>query len=234
MAPPSPPVPNWLLAALPPQEYRKLDPGLEPVSLSADEVLYEEDRPIRHVYFPCAGVISSISILEDGRLAEVGTIGREGMLGLSVYLGEASTPHRAIVQSGGQALRMSADFFRQRLRRCPALPRLVHRYLNSFLIQVCQSAVCNGLHSVEQRCCRWLLMAHSRAASDQFQLTQEYLARMLGVRLASVSTVATSLRKAGVIRYSRGHLTIVDRRALERCACECYRITQAYFERLRV
>jgi CRP-like cAMP-binding protein len=223
------PPPNRLLAALPPREYDRLRPHLEPAPLTTRAILYEPGQPVRHVYFPGSGVLSLLGVLPDGDSIEVGVVGREGMAGLSVFLGVESGPTRCLVQVPGEALRMAADAFRSRVGRGSRLHGLLLRYTHGLLAQVAQSAACNALHPVEQRMCRWLLMVHSRAGSDRFPLTHDFLAAMLGVRRASVTEAARELRQAGLIRYGQGQLTVLDRPGLEVAACACYRTDQAGF-----
>ena len=229
--PPAAPA-NRLLAALPPGDYRRLLPCLEPVSLLFRAVLQEPKRPIPYVYFPSSGVVSVV-IPPDGRGdgVEVGLVGREGLTGLPVFLGADSTPARWVVQAPGQALRMAAEEFRAHAVRRP-LRDLLLLYTNAFLAQVSQSVACNALHPVEERLCRWLLTVHARVDSDQFPLTHEFLATMLGVRRASVTNAARGLQEAGLIRYGRGRLEVLDRPGLEAAACGCHRAAQAELDRL--
>ena len=223
---------NRLLAALPKEEYERLLPNLESVSLEFKQVLYQPDELINHVYFPVNGVISLLTIMEDGNIVEVGTVGYEGLAGLPIFLGADRTPGQAISQIPGDAMKMRADVFKREVTPGSPLYNLLQRYTQALLNLLAQSAACNRLHSIEQRCCRWLLMTQDRVGSDQFVLTQEFLAQMLGVRRASVNEVATTIQKAGLIRYSRGKMTICDRLGLEATACECYQVVKQELDRL--
>jgi CRP-like cAMP-binding protein len=223
---------NRLLAALPPRIYRRLADDLEPASLNHGEVLFEAGQPIRSVYFPDGGLVSILVPLEGERVAEVAVVGREGMVGLPVFLGADAHPHRAVVHATGSALRLPAEAFRAAARRSSPLSELLLRYADAFLVQVSQSAVCNCLHPVPKRYSRWLLMAQDRLGSDRLPLTLKFLALMLTVRLASVSEATSALQRAGLIRYRRGELHIIDRPGLEAASCGCYRLIQDYFARL--
>jgi CRP-like cAMP-binding protein len=229
---PQTPVENRLLAALPRKEYERLLPKLENASLSYKESLYEADKPIEYVYFINSGVVSLIVIMEGGAIVEVGTIGNEGMVGISVFLGANTIPGKAIVQVPGDGMRMKSGTLRNEAKNGGPLHNVLRRYTQALLNQIAQSAACNRTHSIEQRCARWLLMTHDSVRSDEFLLTQEFLSLMLGVRRPSVSTVANKLQKAGLIRYSRGRITIVDRQGLESVSCECYRIIKEEYDRL--
>jgi CRP-like cAMP-binding protein len=223
---------NRLLAALPRDDYNRLLPHLEKVSLPLREILYEANGPIPHVFFPLNGVVSLVIIVEGDITLEVGTIGNEGMVGTPVFLGSESSPTRAISQVAGNALRMDTKVFQKEIKRSGPLYGLVQRYTQAMINQISQSTVCNHRHSVEKRMCRWLLMSHDRVGADEFQLTQEFLAQMLGVRRPTVTAVAGKLQKAGLIAYHRGTLTILDRKGLEAASCECYRVVSDELERL--
>jgi CRP-like cAMP-binding protein len=213
-------------------DYERLRPHLAPVALDYRKSLYEASRPIEHVYFPVNGVASLVLTTSDGASAEVGTIGSEGMVGLPVCLGDDDAPSSVYVQVPGTALQIDARIFRGELERSPALKLIVLRYAHAFFNQVAQSAACAHLHKVEQRCCRWLLMTRDRMPSGDFLLTHEFLGMMLGVRRTTVTDVMGSLQKAGLIRYRRGHVTILDEQALRQRACECYEISKLEFDRL--
>jgi CRP-like cAMP-binding protein len=230
--PPRISVENRLLAALPSEVKARLEPNLERVSLPFQEVLYKSREPIDQVYFPNNAVISVLTILKDRTPAEVGLVGNEGMVGLPVFLGVETTPLKAIVQIPGEAMRMKTDVFKDLVNQGDLLHDLLC-YTHVLMLQISQSAACNPRHSVEERCCRWLLMIRDRVHSDQFPLTQEFLSRMLGVRRASVTVVAGRLQKAGLIRYSRGKITILDRQGLEAVSCECYRLVKDEEDHLR-
>ena len=214
---------NRLLARLPQSEYEHLLPLLEPVHLEFKEVLNEPRSAIDHVYFPCRGVVSAVTIMQDGDVIEVATIGNEGMVGLLAFLGDEESPNRMIVQVAGEALRMKAAVFRAETSKGNLFRRLMVRYNTAFTYQVSQAVACNGLHTVQQRCCRWILMTHDRALSSEFPLTHEFLSHMLGVRRVSVTEVLRPLQDAGLIHNRRGRVTVLDRAGLETAACECYR-----------
>ena len=226
------PLRNRLLAELPSEEDAQLRPHLERVSLGVKEVLYEPYQPIPYIYFPETGVLSILAIMGNGKTAEVGLVGHEGMLGLPVFLGGETSPRQAFAQVPGEALRMAAPVFTAVLPRAGTLVRRLQRYTQALFTQVSQSAACNTLHETTPRCCRWLLMTHDRVGSDEFLLTHEFLARMLGVRRASVSALAATLQQAGLIRYRWGQMTVVNRLGLEAAACECYRIIATEYDRL--
>jgi CRP-like cAMP-binding protein len=229
---PAAPGSNQLLAALPRREAARLVPRLEPISLDFEETLYEPDELIRHVYFPTSSVIALLLVLEDGSAAEVGRVGDEGMVGLPVFLGVARSQTRAFVQIPGEALRMKARVFRQQIRPGGLLARLLLRYAQALLRHSERLTACNTWHPIEQRLCRWLLITHDRVRADRFGVTQEFLAQMLGVHRKSVTMAARSLQRAGLIRYSRGKLQILDREGLETAACDCYRAIQRHFDQL--
>jgi CRP-like cAMP-binding protein len=223
---------NQLLSALPQEEFERLWPNLECVSLAFQQVLYEANQAIEYVYFPNNGIVSLVTITEDGGTVEAATVGNEGMVGISILLGVDKIPVQAISQMAGDALRMRTEVFKREITPTSSLYGLLLRYTQALISQLSQTVACNRLHSVEERCCRWLLLCQDRVRSDQFALTQETLAQMLGVRRASVSVVAAILQKAGLIRYSRGKITILDRNGLEAASCECYRVVKAEFDRL--
>ncbi|HVC97452.1 MAG TPA: Crp/Fnr family transcriptional regulator [Pirellulales bacterium] len=223
---------NRLLASLPRNEYRRLHPHLERVSLPLRDILYEANGPIPHVFFPLNGVVSLVIVMEGGFSLEVGTIGNEGMVGTPVFLGSDSSPTRAISQVPGEALRMETKVFEEEMKRGGPLYGLVQRYTQAMINQISQSTVCNHRHSVEKRMCRWLLMSHDRVGIDEFLLTQEFLAQMLGVRRPTVTAVAGILQKAGLISYHRGRLTVLDRKGLEGASCECYEVVAKELDRL--
>ena len=223
---------NRLLSLLPDDEYERLRPHLSHVVFDYRKSLYEASRPIEHVYFPIDGVASLVITTSDGASAEVGTIGNEGFVGLPVCLGDRDAPSSVYVQVPGTALRIDARIFRGELERSPTLNLVVLRYAHAFFNQVAQSAACAHLHRVERRCCRWLLMTRDRMPSGDFLLTHEFLGMMLGVRRTTVTDVMGGLQKAGLIRYRRGHVSILDHDALVRRACECYEISKLEFDRL--
>lgn len=221
------PIINHLLSALPNKEYERLRPHLELISLSLGEVLYEAGTAIRYVYFPNDSMISLLSLQSEGEAIEVGVVGREGMVGLPVFLGTNFSPNLVIVQVADGAMRMKAAALKRELGRGGALTRLLLRYTQARLIQISQTAACNSLHKVRERFCRWLLLVHDCVGADDFPLTHELISGMLGVRRASITAAAHSLQEAGLIRYCHGHMTILDRQGLERTACDCYRLAAA-------
>jgi CRP-like cAMP-binding protein len=223
---------NRLLSLLSEGDYERLQPHLSQVALDYRTSLYEAARPIEHVYFPVDGVASLVITMADGPGAEVGTIGNEGMVGLPVCLGDDTAPSSVYVQVPGTALKMDAGIFRGELERSPTLKRTMLRYAHAFFNQVARSAACAHLHRVEQRCCRWLLMTRDRMPSGDFLLTHEFLGMMLGVRRTTVTDVMGNLQKAGLIRYRRGRVSILDPEALRQRACECYDISRLEFDRL--
>jgi CRP-like cAMP-binding protein len=225
---------NRLLAALPAQDYRHLAGHLEPVVLHPGKVLFEAWEPIRWVHFLDGGLVSILAPLEGEKVTEVAVVGREGMVGLPVFLGADSHPHRGIVQAPGSALRLPAQALPAAVTRSPALGELLLRYADAFLVQVSQSVVCRSLHPLPKRYCRWLLMAHDRLGSDRLPFSQKCPAQLLTVRLAGISEATSSLERAGLIRYRRGELHILDRPGLEAASCGCYRLLHDYFARLPV
>ena len=229
---PDRPSANRLLAAVPRAEYLRLLPHLEPVSLAQRQSLYDAHTPIPYVWFIEHGVVSLVRGTQQGALIELAMIGHEGMVGLPVFLGTGGMLSQALVQIPVTGLRMPAPVFRREVQAGSPLHDLLQCYTQAYINQVVQGVVCNRLHSIAQRCARWLLLTHDRVDSDQFLLTQAFLAHMLGVRRASVGTVAGTLQKAGLIRYSRGLITILDRPGLEAASCECYRIIEAEYDRL--
>jgi CRP-like cAMP-binding protein len=223
---------NRLLSLLSDNDYQRLRPHLSQVTFEYRKSLYEASRPIERVYFPIDGVASLVLTTADGAGAEVGTIGSEGLVGLPNVLGDRDAPSSVYVQVPGTALEIDAGFFRGELQRSPTLNLIMLRYVHAFFNQVAQSAACAHLHKVEQRCCRWLLMTRDRMPSGDFLLTHEFLGMMLGVRRTTVSDVMGALQRAGLVRYRRGHVTILDHQALQQRACECYEISKLEFDRL--
>jgi CRP-like cAMP-binding protein len=224
MVRPEPPaaVANRIILALPPGDRARLLMTLQPVTFSLGDVLCESGGRMEHIYFPTTAVVSSMYTTEDGASAEMCLAGNDGVVGVSLFLGSDTTPYRDVVVVAGGALRMKARALREEFARGGALQYLLLRYTRALLTQIAQTAVCNRLHMVEQRLCRWLLLCHDRVRTNELQLTQELISNMLGGRRESVTMAAGRLQDAGVIRYSRGHITILDRKGLEACACECY------------
>jgi CRP-like cAMP-binding protein len=222
---------NRLLDRLSPADYARLTPDLEAITLAGKQDLYHIEDPLRYVYFPQSGVLSLGLVLEDGREIEVASVGNEGMLGIGSILGLDSIPYQVTCQVPGHGWRLPVRPFLDSLRRSSRFDHLARRYTAVFLRQATQLVACNALHSVRERLCRWLLMAHDRARADEFALTHQFLAEMLGVRRPTVSDVAAGLQAAGLVRYRRGILRVLDRRGLERAACECYGAMTTFYQR---
>jgi len=222
---------NILLARLRPSTRRRLDRLLEPVVLELKQTLHAADKPMDHVHFVESGVVSLVTAEVNGGSVELATIGNEGFVGTPLLLGTDRIPAVALCQIAGSALRMRAAAFLREVKRSEEFSLLLHRYVQMLIIQIAQSAACNRLHTVEKRAARWLLMTHDRVSSDTFALTQEFLSQMLGVRRAGVNVAAGILQRQGVIRYTRGVITVLDRRGLEKASCECYRIVRREFDR---
>jgi CRP-like cAMP-binding protein len=228
----APPPRNRLLAALPAEDLARLWPQLEPTDVKLRQVLHAPDEPITAVFFPEAGMVSMLTVLTDGRAAEVGVVGSEGMVGVPLLLGGDSSAVEAMCQAAGPMLRLRADLFQRALEESAALRGLLLRYTLAFQQQVSQTAACNGNHTLHQRLARWLLLAHDRAESDEFVMTQEFMALMLCVHRPSVTQTAQSLQEVGIIRYGKGRVTILDRAGLEAAACECHGAVRRQFEKL--
>lgn len=223
---------NRLLRALPEDVYERLLPDLEMVPLTLGKVIYESHGALSHVYFPTTAIVSLLYTMEDGSSAEIGVVGSDGVVGIAVFMGGDTTPNRAVVQSAGDALRLRVSAFRDEFKRIGELHRLLLLYTQALLTQMSQTAVCNRLHTVEQQLCRWLLLSHDRLETNELIMTQELIANMLGVRREGVSVAAHHLQEAGLIRYKRGHITIVDRPGLEASVCECYEVVRTESDRL--
>ncbi|HKG94431.1 MAG TPA: Crp/Fnr family transcriptional regulator [Gemmatimonadaceae bacterium] len=223
---------NRILAALPDDQYARIAPSLDLVELELKQVLFDVDRPIEHVYFVEDGVASVLGVMADGTAVETATIGREGMVGLALFHGAEQTSAQAFCQVPGRAYRMSAAAFRAEAERQGALTRMLHRYSHALLTLIAQSSACNRLHSMSQRCARWLLLTHDRVGADEFALTHQFLSQMLGVRRATVTEAAGALQARRAITYTYGRIRVLDRGALEAAACECYRIIRREFDRL--
>ena len=222
------PINNIILAALPRKEYERLLPDLEFMSLPLDVSLYKSGDVIEYVYFPGEGVVSLVTHMKDGATIEVGLIGRDGMVGIPVLLGNDIAYEEAVVQIAGSAMRMRSDVFKEGLKRghSPLLTQLL-LYTRTLMKQVAQTAACNRLHTVEERLSRWLLMCHDQMDSDVLPLKQEFISKMLGTRRASVGSAATGLQSQGLIRYSRGRINILKRKELEEFTCECYSMVKS-------
>jgi CRP-like cAMP-binding protein len=223
---------NRLLAALPREEYERLLPKLQPVSLPIDVVLNRPEEPIQYVYFPGNCVISMIYTMKDGASSEVGLVGNEGMSGMRILFGADTTPQHSIVRIAGRALRMRANALRDELRFDSKIQILLLRYAQALLTQTRQAVACNSLHTIDKRLCRELLMLHDRVKSDRLPLTHEIIARMLGTQRAGITLAAGTLQRDGLIRYSRGKITILNRAGLESCVCECYEVIKQEFNSL--
>jgi CRP-like cAMP-binding protein len=200
--------------------------------MPAKHSAYEPGQPIEYVYFPLTGVISMVSVTRDGESIEVATVGNEGAVGLPIFLGSQSSPGKAYAQVPGESLRVRADIFQREVEKSAPLTKVLHLYTYALLVQISQAMVCNRIHSVTQRCARWLLMTHDRVRMNSFALNQESLGYMLGVRRTGASEVAARLKERGVIHYSRGTIQVINRLGLESLSCECYRVVQQEFQRL--
>jgi CRP-like cAMP-binding protein len=220
------PVPNSVLAALPRPAYAALRSGLEEVQLKFGEILYEPGDAVRHVYFPSKSLVSLLTLVDRHSALEVGMVGREGMVGMSLTLGSSVSPVRALVQGAGKALRMNATRFRREFKRSPLLQRGLFTYLNALMAQITQTAACNRFHRIDGRLARWLLMTSDRVRSDRFELTQDFLSHMLGVRRVGVTEAASALQKQKLIEYARGRITILNHAGLEAASCPCYALVR--------
>ncbi|WP_428414952.1 Crp/Fnr family transcriptional regulator [Methylibium sp.] len=223
---------NHLLAALPPAEWHRWQPLLEPVELPLGQVLYEPGRTLSHVYFPTTAIVSLLYVMEDGASAEIAVVGFEGIVGVSLFMGGGSTPSRAVVQSAGLGYRLAADVMKQEFNRAGPVLHLLLRYTQALITQMAQTAVCNRHHSLDRQLCRWLLLSLDRLHGNELSMTQELIANMLGVRREGVTEAALKLQKAGLIRYARGRITVLDRPGLEQRTCECYAVVKKEYDRL--
>jgi CRP-like cAMP-binding protein len=232
MLSPHSPSQNQLLAALPTAEFERLAPHLELVPMLLGEALYEPGGKLQHVCFPTSGVVSLLINLESGASAEIAGVGNEGMLGISLFMGGDTTPSSAVVQTAGHGYRLKAALLKQEFNRAGLLQRLLLRYTQALVTQMCQTAACNRHHSIEQQLCRWLLLTLDRMPSNELVMTQELVAAALGVRREGVTEAAGNLQRAGIIRYRRGHITVLRRAGLEAGACECYAVVKTELARL--
>jgi CRP-like cAMP-binding protein len=223
---------NHLLAALPDDELASLKPDLEPVSLVLGEVIYESGEQLEYIYFPTTAIISLLYIMQNGATAEIGMAGNDGLVGIALYMGGATTPSRAVVQSAGNAFRLRSKPLQSAFNLGGEFQNLLLRYTQSLMTQISQTAVCNRLHSVEQQLCRWLLINHDLLQTNKLIMTHDLIANMLGVRREGVSIAAGHLQKKGLIKYVRGTITMLDRKGLELAACECYKVVKDEYDRL--
>lgn len=223
---------NQLLAALPEADFQRLLPYLESVDLPLGMVVFESGDKLQHLYFPTCGIVSLLYAMESGASTEIAVIGNEGVVGIALFMGGESTPSRAVVQSVGQGFRMKASVLKTEFERGGRLQYLLLRYTQSLIAQMTQTAVCNRHHSVDQQLCRWLLLSLDRLPGNELKMTQELIANMLGVRREGVTEAAGKLQEAGLIRYSRGRITVLDRARLEQRVCECYAVVKKEMDRL--
>ena len=223
---------NHLLAALPDEDYARLLPDLEPISMPLGWSVYESGAPLRYAYFPTTSIVSLLYVMENGASAEIAIAGNEGLVGICLFMGGDTTTTRAVVQSAGEGFRLRASVAKREFALGGVLQRLAMRYMQALITQTAQTAVCNRHHSVDQQLCRWLLLSIDRLPGNELMMTQELIANMLGVRREGVTAAAGNLQSAGLIHYSRGRITILDRKKLEARACECYGVVKKEFDRL--
>ena len=223
---------NHLLDALLKAEYDRLSPNLEHVKLDLGDVMYEPGGLLKYVYFPTTSIISLLFVMENGASAEIAVVGNEGVLGISLFMGGETTSSRAVIQSAGYAYRLKVQLLKDEFNRGGPVQRLLLRYTQALITQMAQTAVCNRHHSIEQQLCRWLLLSLDRLASDELSMTQELIANMLGVRREGVTEAAGKLQREGIIIYTRGRITVLDRQRLEKRSCECYQVVKTEFDRL--
>ncbi len=231
---PSPHTPkqNHLLAALPAAEFARISQQLELVPMRLGQAIYESGGRLAHVYFPTTSIVSLLYVLEDGASAEIAVVGNEGILGISLFMGGETTPSRAVVQSAGFAYRLKSQLLKEEFERAGPVLRLLLRYTQALITLMTQTAVCNRHHTVEQQLCRWLLLSLDRLPTESLSMTQELIANMLGVRREGVTQAAGALQRAGLIRYGRGRIEVLDRPGLEQAVCECYAVVKLEFDRL--
>jgi CRP-like cAMP-binding protein len=223
---------NLLLAALPPDESQRWLPLMEAVDMPLGSVLYEPGVTLTHVYFPTTAIVSLLYVMENGGSAEIAVVGNEGIVGVSLFMGGESTPSRAVVQSAGIGFRLKAQIMKNEFYRAGPVLHLLLRYTQALITQMSQTAVCNRHHTLDQQLCRWLLLSLDRLQGNELVMTQELIANMLGVRREGVTEGALKLQQAGLIRYARGHITVIDRPALEKRSCECYSVVKKEYDRL--
>jgi CRP-like cAMP-binding protein len=223
---------NQLLAALPEASWKRWAAALELVKMPLGEVLYESGVALNFVYFPITSIVSLLYVMENGASAEIAVVGNEGIVGVSLFMGGESTPSRAVVQSAGFGCRLKAQLMKDEFNRAGPVLHLLLRYTQALITQMSQTAVCNRHHSLDQQLCRWLLLSLDRLQGDELVMTQELIANMLGVRREGVTAGALNLQKDGLIRYARGHITVLDRAGLEKRTCECYSVVKREYDRL--
>jgi CRP-like cAMP-binding protein len=226
------PAENHLLAALPEAERQRWLPQLERVAMPLGQVLYESGGTLSHVYFPTTAIVSLLYVMENGASAEIAVVGNEGIVGISLFMGGESTSSRAVVQSAGLGFRLEAQTMKDEFNRAGAVLHLLLRYTQALITQMAQTAVCNRHHSLDQQLCRWLLLSLDRLHGNELVMTQELIANMLGVRREGVTEGALKLQQAGLIRYARGHISVLDRDGLEKRSCECYAVVKKEYDRL--
>ena len=235
-AAPRPPAPdprqNRLLALLPEAEWQRWQPQLELVAMPLGRVLYESGATLSHAYFPTSAIVSLQFVTENGATAQIAVVGHEGIVGIPLFMGGGSTPSQAVVQSAGEAYRIAGRVITEAFARSALVSRVLLRYTQALIAQMAQTAVCNRHHSVDQQLCRWLLLSLDRLPGNELVVTQELIAQMLGVRREGVTEAALSLQRSELIRYRRGHITVLDRDGLERRSCECYAVVKTEYERL--
>ena len=223
---------NQLLAALPAAELRRWLAQLESVDLPLGQVLYEPGSTLSHVYFPSTAIVSLLYVMENGASAEIAVVGNEGIVGISLFMGGESTPSRALVQSAGRGFRLEAQRMKDEFNRAGPAMHVLLRYTQALITQMAQTAVCNRHHSLDQQLCRWLLLSLDRLQGSELVMTQELIANMLGVRREGVTAAALHLQSAGLIRYARGRIEVLDRPGLEKRTCECYAVVKVEYDRL--
>jgi CRP-like cAMP-binding protein len=227
-----PPKDNCLLAALPEDTYQTLLPYLEPLNMPLGLSVYESGGAQGYVYFPTTAIVSMLYVLEDGSSAEIAVTGCEGLVGIALFMGGETTPSRAVVQSAGEGYRLRASVLKKEFERGGALQHLLLRFTQALITQMTQTAVCNRHHAVDQQLCRWLLLSLDRLPGDELVMTQELIANMLGVRREGVTAAAGKLHAKGLIDYNRGKITVLDRKGIEACSCECYAVVKKEYDRL--
>lgn len=223
---------NHLLAALPADEFERVMKSLDPVTLDSGEVIYESGEQLQYIYFPTTAIISLLYIMENGSTAEIGMAGNDGLVGVALFMGGSTTPNRAVVQSAGNAFRLRSKALKSEFGLGGIFQSILLRYTQYLMTQISQTAVCNRLHAVEQRLCRWLLNTHDLLQTDELMMTHDLIGNALGARREGVSIAAGHLQKQKLIKYVRGTITILDRKKLENAACECYAVVKAEYDRL--